>query len=67
MFSRMWIMITHKAAVIAAKHSRLLSFIQCESFGNRASSLPAVVMGRGSAQAVSQQEGIELQATTNTV
>lgn len=49
--------ITHKAAAIAAKQSRLLSFIPCESC--RASSLAAVVMGRDSEQPVSQQESIE--------
>lgn len=42
-------------------------FFFCESFGNRASSSPAVVMGRGSKQAVSQQKGIELWATINTL
>lgn len=51
--------ITHKAAAIAAKQSRLLSFIPCESCGKRASSLAAVVMGRDSEQPVSQQESIE--------
>lgn len=66
-FWRMWMVITHKAAAIAAKQSRLLSFIPCESCGKRASSLAAVVMGRDSEQAVSQQESIEPQATTNTL
>lgn len=42
-------------------------FLPCESLGNRASSFPAVVMGRGSKQAVSQQKGIELWATINTL
>ena len=42
-------------------------FFPCESFGNRASSFPAVVMGRGSEQAVSQQKGIELWATIDTL
>ena len=62
----MWMVITHKAAPNAAKHSRLF-FFPCESFGNRASSFPAVVMGRGSEQAVSQQKGIELWATIDTL
>lgn len=52
--------ITHKAAAIAAKQSRLLSFIPCESCGKRASSLAAAaVMGRDWEQPVSQQESIE--------
>lgn len=55
----MWMVITHKAAANAAKQSRLLSFIPCESCGNRASSLTAVVMGRDLEQPVSQQESIE--------
>lgn len=42
-------------------------FFPCESFGNRASSFPAVVMGRGSKRAVSQQKGIELWATIDTL
>lgn len=51
--------ITHKAAANAAKRSRLLSFIPCESCGNGASSLAAVVMGRDLEQPISQQERIE--------
>lgn len=52
--------ITHKAAALAAKQSRLLSFIPCESCGKRASSLAAAaVMGRDWEQPVSQQESIE--------
>lgn len=52
-------MITHKVAANAAKRPRLLSLIPCESCGNRASSLAAVVMGRDLEQPVSQQESIE--------
>lgn len=65
---RMWTMITHKADLNAAKHFRLLYFFSlfCESFGNRASSFSAVVMWRGSMQAVSQKKGTDLWATFNT-
>ena len=68
---RMWRVITHKAALNAAKHFRLfslpLSLCVCESFANRASSFPAVVMGRGSSSTVSQKKGIEPRAKIDTL
>lgn len=69
----MWMVITHKAALKVCQTLQVVFFplffflFPCESFSNRASSFPAVVMGRGSKQAVSQQKGIELRAKINTL
>lgn len=60
----MWMVITHKAALNAAKHSMLFSFFPVSHLVNSASSFPVVMMGRGSKQAVSQQKDIELWAIT---
>lgn len=46
---------------------QVVFFFPSESFGNRASSIAAVVMGRGSKQAVSQTKDIDLWATIDTL
>lgn len=68
----MWMVITHKAALklcqaLQVVFSLLSPFFPCESFSNRASAFPAVVMGRGSEQALSQHKGTGLRAKINTL
>lgn len=68
----MWMVITHKAALkvcqtLQVVFSLFSPYFPCESLSNRASSFPAVVMGRGFEQALSQHKGIELGAKINTL
>lgn len=69
----MWMVITHKAALKVCQTLQVVfslffsPYFPCESLSNRASSFPAVVMGRGSEQALSQHKGIDIRAKINTL